>query len=137
MSNVFEGEGSCLCGAVSFIANEAGKSIGACHCSMCRKWGGGPAMLSPCEGEVVFSGEDNIAVYDSSDWAERGFCQLCGSHLFYRMKKNHQYFLPVGIFDSQDFFSFDRQIYIDNKPSFYRFENDTTEMTEAQALGQE
>jgi hypothetical protein len=136
MPEIFEGEGSCLCGAVNFSASKASKSMGACHCGMCRKWGGGPLLVVPCESEVSFSGEDNISVFDSSDWAERGFCKQCGSHLFYRLKKSHEHFIPVGLFDNQDSFSFERQACIDRKPSFYTFENKTTNMTEAQLSGQ-
>ncbi|NIT13149.1 MAG: GFA family protein, partial [Candidatus Dadabacteria bacterium] len=52
---------------------------------MCRKWCGGPLMAVNCGTDVTFEGEDNITVYDSSSWAERGFCSGCGSHLFYRL----------------------------------------------------
>jgi len=36
-------KGSCLCGAVSVIAPETTQAS-ACHCTTCRRWGGGPAM---------------------------------------------------------------------------------------------
>ena len=87
MSDVFAGQGSCLCGAVGFSAENAAKNLGACHCGMCRKWGGGPAMMVPCADAVSFSGDENIGVFASSEWAERGFRTSCGSHLFYRVRK--------------------------------------------------
>ena len=73
------GKGSCLCGAVHFTAAHCDNHVGACHCNMCRKWGGGPFLEVACGNEVSFEGEDNISVYQSSDWAERGFCKNCGS----------------------------------------------------------
>ncbi len=94
-------------------------------------------MLVNCGSEVSFSGEDNIAVFDSSEWAQRGFCKSCGSNLFYRVKENREHFIPSGIFDDQDSFSFERQIFIDRKPPFYEFGNDTTKMTEAEIFAQE
>jgi hypothetical protein len=124
--------GGCLCGAVRFSANEFSKKAGACHCGMCRKWGGGPLMAVDCGAEVAFKGEENITVFDSSDWAERGFCKKCGSHLFYRLKQNQQHMIPVGLFDDQQPFVFNHQVFIDKKPAFYSFANETKNMTEAE-----
>ena len=132
MPDTTEGKGSCLCGAVGIIAKSINKLVGACHCSMCRKWGGGPLLAVDCGQNVSFEGEENISVYNSSDWGERGFCKKCGSHLFYRLKENKQYIIPAGLFEDQEFFVFDHQVFIDHKPAFYSFANKTTNMTEAE-----
>lgn len=124
--------GSCLCGAVKFTADRAANKVGACHCEMCRKWGGGPFMEINCGTEVSFKGEDAITVYNSSDWAERGFCNKCGSHLFYRLKETGQHMVPVGLFDDQHDLVFEHQVFIDKKPSYYNFSNRTKDMTEAE-----
>ena len=86
--------------------------------------------------EVSFENEDNITVFNSSEWVERGFCKQCGSHLFYRLKESHQYFIPAGIFDNVESFEFDHQVFIDNKPTYYSFANKTTDMTEAEVFAQ-
>jgi len=114
----------CLCGSVKFAIDKTDHEIGACHCSMCRKWGGGPFMSLHHQGEIDFEGESNITVYKSSVWAERGFCAKCGSSLFYRMEGN-QYFLPAGVFEEQDDFEFSGQIFVDEKPDYYEFSNKT------------
>ncbi len=132
MSDVIEGSGSCLCGATRIAAKNVSKNVGACHCSTCRKWGGGPLMAVDCGTDVSFEGEENISVFDSSKWAERGFCNKCGSHLFYRLKESKQYIMAVGLFDDDKLFVFDHQVFIDEKPSFYRFENETNDMTGAE-----
>ncbi len=82
MPGTISGKGSCLCGEVSFIANNASRSVSACHCSMCRKWGGGPVMAVDCGTDVTFKGEENISVFNSSKWAELGYRNKCGSHQF-------------------------------------------------------
>ncbi len=89
MSDVIVGSGSCLCGATLITAKSISKNVGACHCSMCRKWSGGPLMAVDCGTDVSFEGEENISVFKSSEWAERGFCNKCGSHLFYRLKESN------------------------------------------------
>ena len=44
MSKQNEAKGTCLCGGVTILANLEKKSFDACHCGICRKWGGGPAL---------------------------------------------------------------------------------------------
>ena len=129
-----EGKGQCLCGEVKFTAKHMKINVGACHCGMCRRWGGGPLMAVSCGTEVSFEEEENISVYNSSDWAERGFCKKCGSHLFYRLKEINEHQMPVGLFDSQEDFNFNLQVFVDKKPSFYSFANKTKEMTEAEVI---
>jgi len=126
------GKGSCLCGAVRFIGNTMKTSIGACHCEMCRKWASGPYMAVDCGSDVEFEGEENIGVYDSSEWADRGFCKQCGSSLFWRMKQTQQHMMAAGLFDDEPNFKLDHQVFIDKKPGFYSFSEETTDMTEAE-----
>ena len=82
--------GRCLCGTVNFEAENVDTHVHGCHCSMCRNWSGGP-VLAANAGSVVFGGSEHIGRYDSSEWAERGFCSRCGSNLFYRLKEPDQY----------------------------------------------
>ncbi|MEO0518167.1 MAG: GFA family protein [Cyanobacteria bacterium P01_A01_bin.116] len=136
MTRMLESKGRCLCGAVSFTAKNVSSHIGACHCSMCRTWVGGPFVTTECGSEVSFEGSANITVFNSSDWAERGFCAQCGTHLFYRLKETQDYFMPVGIFADDSSFLFDHQVFIDEKPEFYAFANKTNNMTGAEAFAQ-
>lgn len=136
MSDVSVTKGSCLCGAVSLSTTSMSNKVGACHCTMCRKWGGGPLLAIEVESGISFSGEENIRVYPSSEWAERGFCNKCGSHLFYKFKENNLYFVPVGLFDNCEGLIFDHQIFIDEKPEYYCFANETKNMTGAEVFAQ-
>ncbi|RMF24872.1 MAG: GFA family protein [Cyanobacteria bacterium J083] len=129
-------KGSCLCGAVKLSTTRVNKHLGACHCRICRKWGGSALLAVECRSEVNFSGAENIGIYPSSAWAERGFCRQCGSHLFYRLKQNHQYYIPVGIFENSEDFIFDHQLFIDHKPAYYTFANETKNMTGAEVFAQ-
>ena len=89
-----------------------------------------------CGAEVSFEGKENIVVHNSSEWAERAFCNKCGSHLYYRLKEPNQHIMPVGLFDTDISFVFDHQIFIDSKPSFYHFGNKTKEMTGEEVFAQ-
>ena len=72
-------------------------------------------------------------VYRSSDWAERGFCGVCGTHLFYHLLPSGEYALSAGIFQDQDF-KLAEEIFIDEKPAFYEFRNETRKLTGQQVF---
>ncbi|WP_442512508.1 GFA family protein, partial [Novilysobacter longmucuonensis] len=40
-------EGSCLCNSI-IVSAPAEAEVGVCHCSMCRRWGGGPMLAVHC-----------------------------------------------------------------------------------------
>ena len=132
--------GGCLCGKVTYSANLR-KGVGACHCSMCRKWSGGVYMSVHTDGEVSFSGAENIQTFKSSEWAERGFCRVCGSSLYYHLKPRPE--LPEGetmiaagsVADQTDF-KFDHEVFIDAAPGWYRFADEASRhrLTEADVL---
>lgn len=120
--------GRCLCGAVKFTARDVPHQIGTCHCGQCRRWASGP-YFAVRAGSVHFEGEENIGRYRSSGWAERGFCKQCGSSLFYRMVEEDRYMMAVGAFDDQSGFELARQVFIDQKPGFYSFAQETPTST--------
>lgn len=126
--------GSCLCGAVTVTLTLEKDTFDACHCGICRKWGGGPALTVDAGADVQFQGEENISVYDSSEWAQRGFCKRCGTHLFYRLKESGFCNLSMGFLQKTDHLKFHTQIYIDMKPANYSFANKTEQMTEAEVI---
>ncbi len=135
MSDVNVAKGRCLCGAVRVTATRGSTEVGVCHCGNCRRWGGGPLLAIDCGTDVAFEGQEQVSVFNSSDWAERGFCAKCGTHLFYRLKHNQQYIMPAGLFgDLENDFVLDHQIFIDKKPAYYAFSNKTKDMTGAEVF---
>ena len=133
MSETVPVSGKCLCGGITFTA-DADPNVGACHCGMCRGWGGGPLLALDCKQTVRFDGVEP-AVYDSSPWAERGFCSRCGTHLFWRLKSTGQTMLALGVLgDGDPRFVVDHQVFIDKKPASYAFAGETKDMTEADSM---
>ncbi|MBL1377392.1 GFA family protein [Zobellella iuensis] len=126
-------KGKCLCGSIEVVATDHNE-VGLCHCSLCRRWSGGPMFAVHCGTDVVFSG-GQPARYRSSDWAERGFCPQCGTHLFYHLLPNDEYILPAGLFQEQDF-SLTNEVFIDEKPPYYELKNDTRKLTGQQVFEQ-
>ena len=83
--------------------------------------------------ELNFSGSQTV--YTSSDWAERGFCAVCGTHLFYHLLPTGEYILSAGLFQDQAF-KLTNEIFIDQKPGFYEFKNQTRKLTGQQVFEQ-
>lgn len=121
-------QGHCLCGKVSLEAEISETDIHACHCSTCRRWSSSPLFAVGVDA-VKFSGEDNISVYNSSEWAERGFCSHCGSSLYYRLKEADHYIVCTGLFDDQSVFRLAGEIYVDENPGGYAFAGDHPRLT--------
>lgn len=129
MTAVLTLSGSCLCGKVGLRAENKTGLFHACHCDICRSWGGGPMLAFDADNSVAFQGEQEITVYSSSDWAERGFCKNCGTHLFFRLKEPRHYFLPLGLFEGTENMTFHAQSFIDKKHPAYSFAQQTHDQT--------
>ncbi len=125
--------GSCLCGAVTFTATLEAPHIEACHCTTCRKWGGGPAFASTVTS-LDLPEDAPIAYFASSDHAERGFCTVCGTHLIWRMKDGSFVTIFAGSLDNADDLPLTGEIYVDEQPATYAFANDTRRMTGAEVI---
>lgn len=125
-----EKTGRCLCGSVTVKTNAPTEEFGVCHCEMCRRWAGGPYFEFPLEDNVKFEGSEHIATYSSSDWAERGFCKNCGSHIYYRLKVQNHYHVSIGLFADSTDPELVSQVFIDRKPKGYSFSQKTKDYTE-------
>ena len=126
---ITEFQGKCLCGAVVVHMRHSRPSMSVCHCNFCRRWAGGPFMTVECHDAPRIEGLEQVRIYPSSDWAERGFCTQCGTHLFYRLRDAEFYALPVGLFDKGGDWPFELQVFVDQKPGNYQFSNTTQEIT--------
>ncbi|WP_106478882.1 GFA family protein [Phytohalomonas tamaricis] len=118
--------GGCLCGAVRFSIVHGGE-VSVCHCSMCRRAMGGPMFAIICEGKPTFENRAMLGVYRSSEIAERGFCQRCGSQLFFHGLEDDSYAFTAGSFDDQSEMVITEQIFMADKPGFYALANETHE----------
>jgi hypothetical protein len=78
-------EGGCLCGAVRYRADAPPLRGVICHCSMCRRHSGAPALGFVHFPRAAFAWpKAEPTWYRSSRYAERGFCAVCGSTIAMR-----------------------------------------------------
>ncbi|MEP5155452.1 GFA family protein [Planktotalea sp.] len=77
--------GSCLCSGVEYeLLGELRPSV-ACHCDQCRKTSGHYVSATQVgAGALKITKDETLAWYQSSPEAKRGFCNRCGSSLFWQ-----------------------------------------------------
>ena len=78
-------DGGCLCGAVRYRSSAAPMRGVICHCAMCRRHSGAPALAFVHFALASFAWTQGTPTwYRSSQYAERGFCARCGSTIAMR-----------------------------------------------------
>jgi hypothetical protein len=83
--------GGCACGATRYELKSAPYDCGWCHCRICQRVSGAPAMVFATvpEGDLVWvQGADKLRTFASSSFGHRAFCGTCGTPFL--MKVNHQ-----------------------------------------------
>jgi hypothetical protein len=131
---MLERKGGCLCGAIRFSFTPAESEIYACHCTMCRRWGGGPGLSIKAAAPADIERAEHLAVYASSEWGQRQFCRTCGTHLFFAAPGVGYFGVSAGTLDDLSGLALTTEIFIDHKPGLYDFANATEQLTEAQFL---
>ncbi|MEM9059952.1 MAG: GFA family protein [Pseudomonadota bacterium] len=129
--------GQCLCGSVRFHGRILpGRGVGVCHCGQCRRWASGPFMAVRFEGGVTFDADESLNWFRSSEHGERGFCNRCGSSLFWRAPGDGvDVAISVSALPEDHGLGIMEHIWVDDQPDWYAFADDTPRLTAADVLG--
>ena len=94
--------GGCLCGSIRFEAATPPHNPHYCHCRMCQRMAGAPAMawVNFLNKAFRFIGEP--AWYQSSPTGRRGFCPHCGSSLASVFDDDPYMCVPIPSLDSPE-----------------------------------
>lgn len=112
--------GGCLCGQVSFELKGELRPVTYCHCEQCRKTSGhfvASTAVSP-DG-LRFLNDQGLAWYKSSAIAERGFCKVCGSSLFWRPAHGRHVSVMAGTLSAPTGLSASEHIYVADASDYY------------------
>lgn len=125
--------GQCMCGAVTVVAAIDDPVVRACHCDMCRQHTSSMFMsLATVPGSEKFSGPAKS--YKSSDWAERGFCEVCGSTLWYGTLQDGVKNLAAGLFQNAAGAPLKLEFFADQCPQGYALAGDHKRLTAEQTI---
>lgn len=124
--------GRCECGSVEFDVALSRTAATVCHCSQCRRTSGHLWAAVRAEyNALTFLKADGLRWYASSNHANRGFCAICGSSLFYRMNDETGIGIAAGAFDTPTGFTVGRHIFTASKGDYYDIAQDAPHLEEA------
>lgn len=126
-------KGQCLCGAVQVTATVDNPRVRACHCDMCRQHTSGPFFsLETVPDSVTVTGP--AKTFKSSDWGGRGFCETCGSTLWYAFDADGSRNLSAGLFSNAGGGVLKVEFFSDKCPNGYSLAGDQKKMTTLETL---
>jgi hypothetical protein len=112
-------QGSCLCGGVTYVLNGPLRSMIVCHCIQCRKMSGHFTAATQSLASDVEITSESLKWYRSSDTAERGFCDTCGSTMFWRRFGSSRISIYAGTLDGETGLRESGQIHAEMKGDYY------------------
>lgn len=111
--------GTCLCGEISFEITAPPGEVVACHCGQCRKQSGHYwASADVALADIVITGSPKW--FRSSDKAQRGFCGICGSFLFWKADGRDGLSFGMGAIDGTTGARLVRHIFTADKGDYYQ-----------------
>lgn len=125
--------GRCLCGAVTVRAEVEERSLQACHCDMCQRHTSGMFIsVATVPGSVEFTGP--AKAFQSSEWADRGFCEVCGSTLWYGIPEEGLRHPSAGLFADAAGGEMNLEFFTDECPHGYALAGDHQKLTAKETL---
>lgn len=114
-------KGSCLCGAVRFSVRGEMMEADACHCSDCRKFSGHYFVSAGVDrSKLQVEGLEHVRWFSLSEKVRRGFCNVCGSSLFWDPIEHDYTAIALGAFDDVPKTRVVKHIWVADKPSYYQ-----------------
>lgn len=112
--------GSCLCGRVTYRITGPLRTVIACHCNQCRKTSGHFVAASQAAKESIeVSGKEYLTWYRSSETAQRAFCSICGSQMFWEPDGKNVVSIMAGTLDGPTGLTIAQHIYCEAKGDYY------------------
>lgn len=114
--------GSCACGAVEFRVDGPLREGIACHCETCRKTSGHfwVATSVPLE-QFHLIRSDGLTWFNATARARRGFCNRCGSSLFWEPADDGTISIAAGALDGPTGLKIDCHWYVSEAGDYYNF----------------
>jgi hypothetical protein len=112
--------GSCLCGAVRYEVTGALRPVIACHCTQCRKQTGNyMSATAALDSDWHLTETRGLKWYRSSATAQRGFCDECGSTLFWKGDGRDYTAIAAGSLDGATGLPLAGHIFCDDAGDYY------------------
>jgi hypothetical protein len=81
-------------------------------------------MTSAPSANITVTSSDGLRWYKSSDTAERGFCGVCGSNLFWKQVGRDDISITAGTLDTPTTLTMEQHIFVADKSDYYAINDD-------------
>jgi len=113
--------GSCLCGAVQFELIPPVRNVVVCHCRQCARWTGYAVAATAVlpQNLRIRTGSEQLKWFASSSRAERGFCSVCGSSLFWKPAAATRIAVLAGTLEPPTGLAIAAHVFVGDKSDYY------------------
>jgi len=96
-----------------------------CHCQQCRKQTGHLVAATRINDDgLSINGDEHLTWFAASDDAKRGFCQHCGSLLFWKSNASTSTAVMAGSLESPTHLETVSHIFTEYKGDYYEITDD-------------
>jgi hypothetical protein len=115
-----ENYGRCLCGSVRYRVMGPLRPVVYWHCTMCRRVTGHLVAATACAvSNLTIQSSEHLRWYQSSADARRGFCDSCGSNLFWQPTDGSRICIMAGTLDMPTGLTAVAHIFVADKGDYY------------------
>ena len=116
--------GACLCGKVAYEVNGPLTDVIFCHCAQCRKTSGHFFAATSCKREHLnIMVDEGLRWFQSSPEAARGFCNQCGSSVFWDHKDAPSMTITPGTLDLPTGLKAKAHIFVADASDYYTIDD--------------
>jgi hypothetical protein len=115
--------GGCACAGVRYAVSGALRDIVTCHCEQCRRTSGHFVAATACRrAHFALLRQDSLQWYSAVPGYRRGFCNVCGSSLFFEEVGGERVSIAAGSLDAPQGLHIAAQIYTAEAGDYYHLE---------------
>jgi hypothetical protein len=117
--------GGCMCGQVRYQVQGALRDIICCHCEQCRRSSGHFVAATACrKANFRLLKQDTLKWFSVKPGERRGFCDACGSSLFFESVNGERISISAGSLDRPQGLKIAAHIYAAEAGDYYQIEAD-------------
>ncbi len=123
--------GGCNCGAVKYEVHGPLGPVTNCHCGQCRRFHGHVGAYTVARRDAfALLEQGRLKWFRSSEQTRRGFCETCGSSLFWQSVDDDEIYIAAGTLDEAGGLKTVAHIFVAHKGAYYDIDDGLTQFPE-------
>ncbi len=117
-------KGSCECGCVTLEVVKEPIAAMICHCDQCRQSSGHIwAGVQVTQDGYKLQTSETLQWYQSTDVVKKGFCNACGSTIFWWLDGREAPSISAGILDNPTGVTIGKHVFVAEKGDYYTIDD--------------